>query len=181
LGSGPFTFAVSATNNPDYYKLLNYNNLITLDNSGTFVGNLSAGVHYINYVVGNKGGEVKYGLTLDVYNAYKVQVAVKITPQTGSLFANFDNGTVEFTFQGTMSSYRLLYGSNTYTVGPKETIKLENLHTGLYEFIVQNDFLGNRPLNIIVGYTGYRDSNVYHLPVESRTVLGYPLNTFFDI
>ncbi len=181
VGTGPFVFAVSATNNPSYYRLLNYNSLITVDNSGTFVGNLSAGVHYINYVVGNEGGEVKYGLTLNVYNPYKAQVAVTIKPQRGTVFANVDDGSVEFTFQGTLSSFKVLYGSQIYTTVPGGTIIVENLHTGLHEFIVQDDYFGKRPLNIIVGYTGYRDSNVYHLAVESKTVLGYPLNTLFDI
>lgn len=60
----PFTITVSALNDPTYYSLVNYTSSISVTNSGTFIGAVSAGVHHVNYVVGNNLGETYYSLTL---------------------------------------------------------------------------------------------------------------------
>jgi hypothetical protein len=181
VGVNQFVIAVSATNDPSYYKLLNYENQVTVDNQGVFVGALSAGTHFINYVVGNAGGEVAYGLTLNAVKQQSTQVYVDIRSQTGSVYANLDDGSVSITFYGTLTSYRVLYGSQTYTAAAKETIIFDNLHTGLYEFIIEDDYFGKRNLNMIVGYTGFSDIDTLHQPVKSEIVYGYPLLTLFDI
>lgn len=182
VGVNQFVIAVSASNNPSYYKLLNYQDQITVDNQGVFVGTLLPGIHFVNYVVGNSGGETRYGLTLEATRQEKAQVYVDIQSQTGSQYANLEDGYIQITFYGTLSSYRILYSNQVYTAAPKQTITLSNLHTGIYELTIQDDYFGNRPLNIIVGYTGFATTGiVQHQPVKSEIQYGYPLKTLFDI
>jgi hypothetical protein len=59
-----FSITVSAANEPSYYTLINYTTSVTVNNVGTFTGTLTAGVHHVNYVVGNQIGETYYSLTL---------------------------------------------------------------------------------------------------------------------
>lgn len=59
-----FNITVSAVNQPSYYALVNYTTSVTVNNAGTFVGTLTAGIHHVNYVVGNQIGETYYSLTL---------------------------------------------------------------------------------------------------------------------
>ena len=64
VGLSTFAVSVSASNNPISYSLLNYTSNITVDNSGTFVGMLSSGLHHVNYMVSNNVGDSIYCLTL---------------------------------------------------------------------------------------------------------------------
>lgn len=184
IGTDPFTFGVSATNNPTYFKLLNYESNLSVslaDGLGLFTGILSAGTHFINYVVGNNTGETQYGLTFNASNKYVTQIFVDIISQTGSKYSNLNDGKIVITFYGTLASYTAIYGAVHYTAGPNQTITIDNLHTGTHEIIIEDEYFGRRSFNAIVGYTGYRDSETAHNVVISSIIEGYPLKTLFDI
>lgn len=61
----PFAVSVSATNTPTNYSLINYISEVSVANTGTFTGTLTAsGLHHINYTVSNQIGSAINCLTL---------------------------------------------------------------------------------------------------------------------
>ncbi len=83
-----FSVFVSANNSPTTFTLLNYLSSVTVSNAGVFSGTLPAGLHHINYAVGNLIGECIYSLSLCISGSFEDNPIEPVEPVTGCQCAN---------------------------------------------------------------------------------------------